>query len=59
MGALEVVYFSVEKVLGGFIVNSTALNAGQHQVVSSLSKVMKLAKEALADAAATVVPVTE
>ena len=56
---METVYFSVNKVLGGYIVNTSNLNGGYDQVVTSLSKVLKLAKEVLADKDATVVPVTE
>lgn len=56
---MEAVYFSVEKVLGGYIVNSTNVNGGYNQVVTTLGKVLRLAKEALVDADATVVPVTE
>lgn len=56
---METVYFSVNKVKGGYIVQGTNLNGGYDQVVTSLSKVLKLMKETLADPEDTVVPVTE
>lgn len=56
---METVYFSVEKVLGGYIVSGTDLNDGYNQVLTSLSKVLKLAKEHLADKDDTIVTVTE
>lgn len=45
---MEPVYVSVRKVKGGFIVDCPSTN-GYEEVFTSLSKVLKVVKEALVD----------
>lgn len=45
---MEPVYVSVRKVKGGFIVDCPSTN-GYEEVFTSLSKVLKVVKEALSD----------